>query len=213
MKKVLTTLLVSAILLSIGGCSQGSPVASGGADSSESSTVSSQTQESSDSANLNELVADIYHCNDVNVTNDTKTYGSAVITLPITQDKLEISEYQIILCDDDCKQADIVSRMSQGYAPAYMVVSDGELSGKHRVFRFRMTVPEPMVEEMKNQGTYEKIVERLESNYYYLLKIDEKHYAYLHLKRKAGEEKDNNEAALADSVLKDTEIVLKADTE
>ena len=158
-----------------------------------------------------EFLVDIYLCDDVYRTNDTPTYGSGSIALPTVQDVLEVNDYQILLCADECDHSAIVSRASQGYATVYQVVLDGEIDGNFQAFKFKMAIPEPMVENLKNQGNYEDIIEQIESNYYYLIVIDENHYAYIHLERKEGVEKIEHEAELADSIIKKAEINLNLD--
>lgn len=151
-------------------------------------------------------------CNDVYRTNDTPTCGSGSITLHMSEDIFEVNDYQILLCADGCNPSDIVSRASQGYAPVYQVIPDGEIKGNFQTFKFKMAVPELMADDLKRQGNYEDIAEQTEENYYYLLAIDKNHYAYIHLERRKGMEKFENEAELTDTVIKKAEIDLNLNT-
>ena len=160
-----------------------------------------------------EFMTDIYLCDDVYRTKDTPTHGSGLIALSMGQDIFEVKDYKILLCVDECDHIAIVSRASQGYAPVYSVVLDGKMDGNFKTYKFKMAIPEPMAEDLKNHGDYENIMEQLESNYHYLLVIDENHYAYIHLKAKDGDEKIENEAELADSIIKKAEINLNFDIE
>ncbi len=156
--------------------------------------------------NYDEFLADVYLCDDVYRTDDTPTHGTGSILLPIAQDTLEVADYKILLCADGCDPTAVVSRASQGYAPAYRVVPDGEIDGNFKALKFKMEIPELMLEDIKRQGVYEQITERIESQYYYLIVLDEKHYAYIHLERKEDTEKIENEAELADAIVKNAKI-------
>lgn len=224
MKKYFVTLLSVALLLLLIGCNQTPPdtpdnttknsTENSTVNTTENSTVNTTENTTGNSAvnatensqNEGALLVDIYLCNDVYRTKDTPTHGSGTIDLPMTQDVLEIKDYELLLCRDKCEPTTIVRLASQGYAAVYRVISDGELDGNFKTLKFKMVIPEPMVEDLKQQGVYEDTIERLESNYYYLLVLDETHYAYIHLGRIAGAEKVENEAALADSIVKNAEI-------
>ncbi|MBE6880723.1 MAG: hypothetical protein E7490_07835 [Ruminococcaceae bacterium] len=177
--------------------------------SSESEDLSSSKIEEQPSEKLN---AKIYLCSDTNHTDDTQTHGSASINLSIAQYNLELKDYQVFLCEDNCEKSALVSRASQGNAPVYNVISDGEIDGNPKALRFRMTIPESMVESLKEQGNYESVTQRLDSNYYYLIELDEKHYAYIHLARKKDAEKTEDEVANADAIIKNAKIDLNSDT-
>lgn len=214
MKKILVAFLLVVLLLSFVGCNQTPPDTP---DNNTENTTESTTENTTENSqnenpllNDNEFLVDIYLCSDVDHTKDTPTHGSGSIALTMTQDVLEIKEYQLLLCSDKCEPTTVVRRASQGNAAVYSVISDGELDGNFQTLKFKMAIPEPMVEDLKQQGVYEDTTEKLESNYYYLLVLDETHYAYIHLGRKAGVEKVENEAELADSIVKNAEINLKS---
>ena len=147
-----------------------------------------------------ELSADIYFCDDVYLTADTPTHGSGTITLPQLGDALQIVDYQLLLCGDGCEPAAVVSRASEGYAVAYRTVEDVELDGNFRILKFKKEIPEPMVDDLKQAGSYDDTVERLGREYYYLLVLDEKHYAYINLVS------DEDVSELADEVIKNTAV-------
>ena len=176
--------------------------------SSESEDLSSSKIEEQPSEKLD---AKIYLCSDTNHTDDTQTHGSASINLSIAQYNLELKDYQVFLCEDNCEKSALVSRASQGNAPVYNVISDGEIDGNPKALRFRMTMPESMVENLKEQGNYESVIQRLDSNYYYLIELSEKHYAYIHLARKKDAEKTEDEVAIADAIIKNAKIDLNYD--
>ena len=69
--------------------------------------------------------------------------------------------------------------------PVFEITEDGELDGNFKTLKFKMVIPEPMVEDLKQQGVYEDTIERLESNYYYLLVLDETHYACLAVRNRS----------------------------
>ena len=200
MKKILVTLLAAVLLLSVVGCNKTPPDVPDNTDKSvEQNDGDGQLLHPDD---YDEFLTDIYLCDDVYRSDDTPTHGTASIKLPMSQDVLELKDYQILLCGDGCPPESVVSRASQGYAPVYHVVPDGEIDGNFKVLRFKMEIPEPMLEDIQKQGVYDQITERLESQYYYLLVLDEKHYAYIHLERIEGAEKIETEAELADDIVK-----------
>lgn len=204
MKKIFITLLSALLLLTAVGCNKTSPVTS---DNTDKDSEKGGTEEQlSGFDNYDEFLADIYLCDDVYRTDDMPTHGSGSILLPMAQDILELKNYDILLCPDGCPPESVVSRASQGYAPVYHVVPDGEIDGNFKVLKFKMEIPEPMLEDLKKQGVYEQITEEIESQYYYLIVLDEKHYAYIHLERKEGASKPDNEAELADSIVKNARI-------
>lgn len=204
MKKILAILLAAVLLLSVVGCNKTPPDVPDNTDKSvEQNDGDGQLLHTDD---YDEFLTDIYLCDDVYRSDDTPTHGTASISLPMSQDVLELKDYQILLCGDGCPPESVVSRASQGYAPAYRVVTDGEIDGNFKVLKFKMEIPEGMLEDIKNQGVYEHIVEEIESQYYYLLVLDEKHYAYIHLERIEGAEKIETEAELADSIVKNARI-------
>ena len=200
MKKILAILLAAVLLLSVVGCNKTPPDVPDNTDKSvEQNDGDGQLLHTDD---YDEFLTDIYLCDDVYRSDNTPTHGTASIRLPMSQDVLELKDYQILLCGDGCPPESVVSRASQGYAPVYHVVPDGEIDGNFKVLKFKMEIPEGMLEDIKKQGVYEQIVEEIESQYYYLLVLDEKHYAYIHLERIEGAEKIETEAELADDIVK-----------
>ena len=230
MRKIFVTLLVAVFLFSFVGCTQTPPdvpnqttkndAESTTANSTEQSTVDTtvnSTVDTTENSTVNGLrdgqfLEYIYLCSDVYFDAATPTHGSGMITLSTAQDVLEVKDRKLLLCSDECKPAAVVRLASQGAAAVYSVLPDGEFDGNFKTLKFKMAIPEPMAEDLKQQGTYDDTVARLESNYYYLLVLDETHYAYIHLVRRSGAEKAENEAALADSIIKNAEITLDLNT-
>lgn len=211
MKKILAILLAAVMLLSVVGCNKTPPDVSDNTDKSvEQNDGDGQLLHTDD---YDEFLTDIYLCDDVYRSDDTPTHGTGSIALPMAQDVLEVKDYDVLLCGDGCSPESVVSRASQGYAPAYRVVADGEIDGNFKVLKFQMEIPEQMLEDIKQQGVYEQIVEEIESKYYYLLVLDEKHYAYINLERVEGAEKTENEAELADSIVKNARVTFEPDNE
>ena len=204
MKKILTTLLAVVLLLSAVGCKKSTPeVTDNTENNNENISVVDQLLSYD---NYDVFEDEIYLCDDVYRSDNTPTHGTASIGLPMAQDVLELKDYDILLCGDGCDPAAVVSRASQGYAPAYRVVSDGEIDGNFKMLKFKMEIPEGMLEDIKAQGVYDQIIEELGGQYYYLIVLDEKHYAYIHMERKEGVEKIEDEAELADGIVKNAKI-------
>ena len=204
MKKILVILFAAVMLLSVVGCNKTPPDAP---DNTEKDKENSSVEEQLLSYDRYDIFEDdIYLCDDVYRSDDTPTHGTGSIALPMGQDFLKVEDFDILLCGDGCSPESVVSRASQGYAPAYRVVSDGEIDGNFKVLKFKMEIPEQMLEDIKKQGVYEQITEEIESKYYYLLVLDEQHYAYINLERIEGAEKNENEAELADSIVKNARI-------
>jgi len=204
MKKTLITLLVAVLVLSVVGCNKTPPDVPDNTENNNENTGVVDQLLSYD--NYDVFEDEIYLCDDVYRSDDTPTHGTASIALPMAQDVLELKDYDILLCGDGCEPTAVVSRASQGYAPAYRVVPNGEIDGNFKTLKFKMEIPEGMLEDVKKQGVYEQIVEEIESQYYYLLVLDEKHYAYMHLERKEGIKKIEDEAELADGIVKNAKI-------
>lgn len=204
MKKMLVTLLVAVLLLSVVGCNKTPPVVPDNTDKSvEQNNGDGQLLHPDD---YDEFLTDIYLCDDVYRSDNTPTHGTASIRLPMSQDVLELKDYQILLCGDGCPPESVVSRASQGYAPAYRVVPDGEIDGNFKVLKFRLKIDEAWLENMHNQGINVAIAEEMYGHYYYLLVLDEMHYAYIHLDAIDGGEEIEHEAELADSIVKNARI-------
>ena len=204
MKKTLITLLVAVLVLSVVGCNKTPPDVPDSTENNNENIGAPDQLLSYD--NYDVFEDEIYLCDDVYRSDDTPTHGSASIALPMAQDVLELKDYDILLCGDGCSPESVVSRASQGYAPAYHVVSDGEIDGNFRTLKFKMEIPEGMLEDVKKQGVYDQIIEELGGQYYYLLLLDETHYAYIYLERKEGVEKIDDEAELADGIVKNAKI-------
>ena len=211
MKKILVTLLAAVMLLSVVGCNKTPPDVSDNTDKDKENSNVEEQLLSYD--NYDVFEDEIYLCDDVYRGDDTPTHGTGSIALPMGQDILEVKDYDILLCGDGCSPESVVSRASQGYAPAYRVVADGEIDGNFKVLKFKMEIPEQMLEDIKTQGVYEQITEEIESKYYYLLVLDEKHYAYINLERIEGAEKTENEAELADSIVKNARVTFEPKNE
>ena len=211
MKKILVILFAAVMLLSVVGCNK-TPldVPDNTGKDKENKSVEEQLLSYD---NYDVFENEIYLCDDVYRSDDTLTHGTGSIALPMAQDVLKVKDYDILLCGDGCPPESVVSRASQGYAPAYRVVADGEIDGNFKVLKFKMEIPEQMLEDIKTQGVYEQITEEIESKYYYLLVLDEKHYAYINLERIEGAEKSENEAELADSIVKNARVTFEPDNE
>lgn len=152
------------------------------------------------------LPLQIYRCDDVYRTDDTPTHGEGTVTLAIEGTGFEVTDCQLLFCDDGCEQSAVVSRASQGYAVAYNTVLTRKLEGNYPTFVFSMGIPEPMVEDLIKQGIYEQFVEELEREYYYLLKLDRTYYAYICIEPMEGTEKLENEAEIVDGIVKNAKI-------
>lgn len=124
----------------------------------------------------------IYRCDDVNRTADTPIFGIGSVTLSIDRSIFRIDDCRILRCDNGCDPVHVVSLASQGYASAY----DMELVDEYSVEdgwnyptkTFRAVIPESMREALIHSGQLERVEAQLAHTYYYLLTLDESHYAY-----------------------------------
>ena len=124
----------------------------------------------------------IYRCDDVNRTADAPIFGIGSVTLSIDRSIFRIDDCRILRCDDGCDPVHVVSLASQGYASAY----DMELVDEYSVEdgwsyptkTFRAVIPEGMREDLIHSGQLERMEAQLAHTYYYLLTLDDTHYAY-----------------------------------
>lgn len=132
--------------------------------------------------------------------------GIGTMHLPEFPDSIKLKDYGIVFCDDGCNAEGIINRAIQGWGRVYHIESDSELEGNHKILKFKMTVPEQMIEVLtKRPGQYEEILADLARNYYYLIPLSDTHYGYFHF------EGDNEE--LADSIVKNAQITINLLTE
>ena len=127
----------------------------------------------------------IYDCRDAYFHESTPTHGSGSVSVPLDPEKYEIALCTIRLCDDGCDTADVVSRITQGYAPAYRVVHSAEYAvsdgWNYPTQKFTLEAPDEMIADLKRQGVLEEVMSRFERNYYYLLTLDDTHYAFVQI--------------------------------
>ncbi len=151
----------------------------------------------------------IYRCTDNYYTDQTPTHGIGSISVPLDESRYQLSSCMIRLCDDGCDPAHIVSRAAQGYAPVYKIAQSKEYSASdgwnYHTRKFIMEVPEPMIEDLQRQGILESVMSEIEREYYYLLTLDETHYAYIKIVPKdQAMEKPSDEDAIVDEFVKNT---------
>lgn len=140
----------------------------------------------------------IYRCGD---PNHIESPGGGSISLPEFPASIKLKNYGIVHCDDGCEPKEVINRAIQGWARAYHMENDGELEGNHKILKFRMAVPEQMIETLKKRpGQYEGILADLARNYYYLIPIGEAYYAYFHL--------EGDDETFADSIVKNAEVLI-----
>ena len=124
----------------------------------------------------------IYRCDDVNRTAATPVLGIGSVTLSIDRSIFRIDDCRILRCDDGCNPTDVVSRASQGYAAAYDIELVDEYSVEdgwnYPTKTFRALIPEGMREDLIHSGQLERVEAQLAHTYYYLLTLDDTHYAY-----------------------------------
>lgn len=127
--------------------------------------------------------------------------GIGTMHLPEFPDSIKLKDYGIVFCDEEWDERTIIDVAIQGWARAYHMESDGELEGNHKILKFKMAVPEQMIETLKKRpGQYEGILADLERNYYYLIPIAEVYYAYFHL--------EGDDETFADSIVKNAEVLI-----
>ncbi len=152
-------------------------------------------------------VTEGYPCEIRDCVESSETYGKATLHLPLWSNIWQVKDVQVIRCEDGCEPSALVSKAAYGNAPVYAPKLQEEFYGDdYRTFRFQMTVPEAMVEDLKNSGSYDAVVEELERNVYFLLVVDKTHYAYLHLECS---EADEYTAQNAIKLVKGVTIVLE----
>ena len=196
MKKLITILIFAAITVCTASCSQ--------------------TGEETSNNMITESLS-IYLCDDVYRTDDTPTHGSGTISLSLADSEYKLYDAKLLLCDDGCDPAAVVSRASQGYAPVYRIVQTAEYTEQdgynYLTRQFSAKIPEPMLEDLQNQGVLDTITARLEREYYYLLTLDDTHYAYISIDPKAeNSEKPFDEEAIVNDFIKNAEIEFTADS-
>jgi hypothetical protein len=126
--------------------------------------------------------AEGYPCEIRDCAEFSETYGNATLHLPWWSNIWQVKDVQILRCEDGCEPSALVSRAAYGNAPVYAPKLQEDFYGEdYRTFQFRMTIPEAMVEDLKNSGSYDTVLEELERNVYFLFAVDGNHYAYLHL--------------------------------
>ncbi len=139
----------------------------------------------------------IYRCDD---TSHTENFGNGTISLPEFPASIKLKDCGFVRCDDGCEAEEIINRAIQGFARVYYMEADGELTGNHKILKFKMTVPEQMTESLQKQGVYEDTLAKLARNYYYLIPFGEAYYAYIHL--------EGEDEAFADSIVKNAEVLI-----
>ncbi len=204
MRKALVIIWVMLLTFFVASCNKTPLDASGNTDENKENKSVEEQLLSYDRYDVFE--DEIYLCDDVYRSDDTLTHGTGSIALPMGQDVLEVADYDILLCGDGCSPESVVSRASQGYAPSYTVVPNGEIDGNFKVLKFKLKIDEAWLKNMHDQGINVAIAEEMYGHYYYLLVLDEKHYAYIHLDAIDGGEEIEHEAELADSIVKNARV-------
>lgn len=156
------------------------------------------------------IALQIYRCDDVYRTKDTLTHGAGTVTLAIEGTGFEVTDCELLLCDDGCEPTSVVSRASQGYAIAYNTVLSREFDGNYPTSAFSLQIPEGMADGFAGQDEYERTAEKLEREYLYLLKLDGTHYAYICIKHLEDTERLENEAAIIDGIIKNARVEFTA---
>ncbi len=139
----------------------------------------------------------IYRCGD---PNHIESPGSGRISFPEFPASIKLKKCGFVRCDDGCEAKEVIDRAIQGWGRVYFMEADGELTGNHKILKFKMTVPEQMTESLQKQGVYEDTLAKLERNYYYLIPFGEAYYAYIHL--------EGDDEPFADSIVKNTEVLI-----
>ncbi len=196
MKKLITMLICAAIIVCTTSCSQ--------------------TDKKTNDRMITESLS-IYLCDDVYRTDDTPTHGSGTISLPLADSGYTLYDAKLLLCDDECDPAAVVSRASQGYAPVYRIVQTAEYTEKdgynYPTRQFSAKIPEPMLEDLQKQGVLDTITARLEREYYYLLTLDDIHYAYISIDpTDENSERPIDEESIVNEFIKNAEIEFTADS-
>ncbi len=206
MKKILILFLSMALAGSAAGCSKNPPIVPDETHIQTETTPTEETLFSEDS--YEDFSVDIYRCDDVYRTADTPTHGYGTLSLPMGQEVLTVRDFKILLCYDGCDPTDVLNRAFSGYAPVWRIDQYEEFTtADGRSFptrRYSNIVPDEIKAQMIAQGAPESVTNP--RDYLYLLTLDEIHYAYLHLKGREDTERLPNEAELADSMVKNSQI-------
>ena len=131
-----------------------------------------------------------YDCKENYFTPDTSTYGEYTLTLPIDKDKFDV-DFDVRYCGDNCNDlSNMVSVITQGYAPVYTPVLCGEKIGYYKnavgykTYRFKWEIPEITRAALEKQGVLGEIEQGLASQYMYLLDMGGGYFAYIGIYQK-----------------------------
>lgn len=207
MKKLLS-LLLAALLLTAVGCNTTPSELPDAPDIQESVTEAPQTDGTSEAPDGYEsFTKDIYLCDDVYRTDDTPTYGTGTLSLSLA-DPIELCCFDILLCGDGCNQTSVISRAFWGYAPSWRLEKYDEYGiwegWSFNTRKYSLEVPEDIKSDMIAQGAPESVTDP--RDHIYLLSLDEKHYAFIHLKGKDDTERPENEEEIANGIVKTAKI-------
>lgn len=205
MKKLCVLLLIAMLVLSCAACNRTVP---SGINDIEGDKKSGEEENKDQPTEIVTQTVDIYRCDDVYRTDDTPTHGSGTISIPINVSGYELSDFEILACDDGCNPTDVVSRAFWGYAPAWRIDQYEEYTAEDGwnfdTRKYINEVPEDIKNDMISQGAPDSVTNP--RDYIYLLTLDEKHYAYIHLKGKEEAEMVSDEHTIADEFVKKAQI-------
>ena len=162
---------------------------------------------------LQTIQQSIYLCDDVYIGEDTPTHGAAQLYIPTALTDYQ-AECKVLLCEDGCDPAAVLSRAFWGYAPAWTIDRYEEFSPddgwNYPTRRYINEVPEEIREQMKAQGAPDWVM--FPRRYLYLVTLDDTHYAYILIYPRYDEaEKPADEESVANEIIKHAEIVLSPD--
>lgn len=159
-------------------------------DSDSSNTILNEADENSDSVYM-------YRCSEMVYKHDAvPTYGSGIVSLNL--DGYKINDCQFVLCEDDCALESIVSRCSQGYAPAYSVIKTDEFNGTYKIHKFSFDIPPTMKDDLIEWGDYESTINDIKQYVFYIVEFDDNRYLHLEIHQP----EPNDDTSVLDDMIK-----------
>ncbi len=126
---------------------------------------------------------DIYRCDDVYRTADTKSYGDATVYIPIALTDYNVKDIQVVFCPDECEKKELTLTALSGYARVYPIVCTEKYSPtegwNYPTERYTYAFPDGFFAESEYSDAH--LSPRYERDYIYLLTFDEYIYVFINI--------------------------------